>query len=182
MEASRPVGARQKCKKGKLWPPFARPDGPKQQFCHRYHAAHYWPYPHICDDRQYVRNFSELQCSNGWMEGTTLFDYHFEEDELTLNHSGENHLRWILVHAPVHRRAVWVQASFNREISDDRLAAVQDRVAELVGEGEIPPVMLRITSAAGRPAEEIDLIRRAELNSTPEPRIVYQALTGGEAE
>ena len=46
-KAALPVGTRQKCWKGKLWPPYPRPTGPKQQFTHLYHAAHYWPYPYV---------------------------------------------------------------------------------------------------------------------------------------
>jgi hypothetical protein len=40
--------------------------------------------------------------------------------------------------------------------------------------------MLRVTSPVGRPAVEIDMIRRAEMSTIPNPRITYEALpTGG---
>jgi len=180
MKAQSPAGTRQKCKKGKLWPPYPRPTEKKQTFCHQFHTAHYWPHPYNCDDRQYVKDVCELQVGNGWMVGTTLFDYHFEEeDQAVLNHAGHNHLLWILRHAPVRRRAVWVQASLDREISDARLANVELAAAEMAGEAEPPPVMLRSDTANGRPAEEIDALRQLELNTMPEPRIIYQALPSG---
>jgi hypothetical protein len=179
IEADRPVGARQKYKKGKMWPPYPRPTEKKQHFWHQYHAAHYWPHPYVCEDRNSVRSMAELQINNGWISETTIYDYHFDEETLELNHSGELHLRWIMQHAPEHRRLVWVQTAFNTDVSQQRLDNVRESAIAMVGEANIPPISLRVATPTGRPALEVDVIRRAEIESIPEPRIIYEALPGG---
>jgi hypothetical protein len=100
MESQAPVGARQKEHAGQLWPPFARPTGEGMQFSHKYHHAHYWPYPYNCEDRDFVRSLSAQQVANGWVSHTTLYDYHFDAETHKLNNSGNLKLKWILEHAP----------------------------------------------------------------------------------
>lgn len=178
-EADSPVGARQAYVAGKLWPPFPRPAGKPQQLSHRYHAAHYWPYPYVCEDRAYIREVGQRQVNNGWITETTLYDYHFEDDGVKLDHSGLMHVDWILKHVPPTHRVIWVQEGFNPEQSQQRLAAVQTSATEIVGENNVPPIMLRADSPVGRPAVEIDMIRRAEMETVPDPRIEYEALPNG---
>lgn len=175
IQAQSPVGARQVCKKGKLWPPVPRPTGEKQQFCHRYHAAHYWPWPYICQDRAYVNNVTDLQVSKGWMKKTTLFDHHFNVDSHELNHAGREHLLWILEEAPPERRSVYVQKKADQGVNDVRMGNVKSTMIELAGhQCASVPVSLRSGRYYGRPAVEIDTIRKAELGSMPEPRINYK--------
>lgn len=177
-EAQTPVGQRQVYKKGKLWPPFPRPTGKEQQFSHKYHAAHYWPYPYSLDDRAYVRNVSAMQTDNGWITATTLYDYHFEDDTQELNHAGRMQLRWILESAPIPRRTIHVQYGTTPEITERRLMAARQDAALIVGPEAVPPILVRITSPYGRPASEIVAIRRAELDSLPAPRIAYGTGSG----
>lgn len=176
MEADSPVGARQVKHVGKLWPPFPRPTGEKQQFSHRYHAAHYWPHPYVCQDRAFVKDVMERQVANGWTNGTTLYDYHFDPDTQELTDSGRLHLQWILRSAPPERRVAWVQAGRNPEISEQRLQAVKRAAVAMVGEDNVPVVMARVTSPLGRPADEIVTIRKTEMGTMPEPRVPYRAL------
>ena len=86
--ASDPVGSRQRLIKGKFWPPTPRPTGRSQIPSHRYHSAHYWPYPYKCEDRAFVRQVSNSQISNGWVMATTLYSYHFNPDTNQLTRSG----------------------------------------------------------------------------------------------
>jgi hypothetical protein len=173
-EAERPIGARQKCRHGKLWPPFPRPtDDECPEFSHRFHHAHYWPLPYVCDDRAYVAHISQLQVVNGWTAETTLYDYHFYEDTPELNQSGQLHLRWILQDVPPARRMVWVQTALNPELSQARLASVQVAAIEMAGEGNLPSIMLRPGGiVGGKPAQEVDLQTRAYLQSMPNPRLL----------
>lgn len=177
-EAQRPVGTRQKKAFGKLWPPYPRPVGKEQQFSQRYHAAHYWPTPYNCEDRQYVRQLSDMQVDSGWATATTLFDYHFDDETQELNHAGRMHLRWILENAPVQRRLIHVQYGQTHEITELRLAGVRSEAVMMVGAGGVPPIMVRIASPYGRPADEIRAIRAAEAGSMPEPRIQYSTGSG----
>lgn len=170
-KASLPVGARQKYKKGKLWPPFARPTGEPQQFSHKYHAAHYWPHPYVCQDREYVRTMEEEQAAAGWMSATTLYEYHFDNETHELNDPGQRQLMWILHTIPDKRRMAFVQASHKREISEARLASVRAAAMEISGSESLPPIMLRMADSPSRPAVEVDMIRQSELSTFPTPRI-----------
>ncbi len=174
MRANTPVGARQEYRYGKLWPPFPRPTGERQTCIQRYHTAKYWPYPYNCRDQQSMGEYVQTTVDNGWIQEATLYAYHFNEDTPELNHAGLMHLRWMLENAPEQHRVCWVQTGSNRQISDARLNAVQLTAAEMVGQENVPPVMLRVDSPTGRPAQHIDTQYRAFLKSMPEPRIHYE--------
>lgn len=165
------VGARQYYYKGKDWPPYPRPQGLSQIPTHIYHAAHYWPYPYFCEDRESVRQFDIAQEDAGWVSETTLYDYHFEGDSQQLNRAGTLHVRWILENAPSHRRTVYVQAGESNVVSQLRLANVQADLTEMVPTDSVPPVVLRVTRTLGRPAQEVDKIQRSDVESLPVPRI-----------
>ena len=171
--AARPVGSRQKYKFGELWPPYPRPTGPKQHFWNRYHHAHYWPYPYQCQDRAYVRDVMDRQMHNGWADQTTLYAYHFEKDTNKLTEAGLMHLRWILTHAPESRRTVFVQSANESIESQERLANVQYAASQMTGDDNLPPTMLRLAPAYGRPAREEDMKYRAYIGSILPPRILY---------
>ncbi len=166
-----PIGARQVTKHGKQWPPYPRPTGPANLPSHLYHAAHYWPYPYTCEDREFVRALSGAQVSNGWITMTTLYDYHFEPDTHQLNPSGRMQVRWILENAPARHRYIFVQAAVDQSASETRVAMAKNEAVALIGDEQVPPVLIRVASPVGRPAEEIDVIRRLERESTLKPRI-----------
>lgn len=165
-----PIGARQVWKKGKAWPPQPRPTGPANLPSHLYHAEHYWPYPYNCQDRNYVRTLSASHVSNGWVTMTTLYDYHFSDTQ-QLNESGRMQLRWIIENAPVRYRFAFVQAGIDSATSDARVASVKNEAAQLQGSDQTLPILVRVTSPLGRPAEEIDAIRRRERETIVSPRI-----------
>jgi len=177
--ADRPVGARQKLKGGKLWPPFPRPTEKQQPWSHRYHASHYWPQPYINDDRGYVRDVIRRQVDNGWTSMTTLYEYHFDPETQKLTDAGRLHLRWILANAPSSNRISWVQTGTDTKMSQARLSSVRSAAVVMVGEENLPPIMLRVATPIGRPAQFEDAITRAYLQSTPKPRIEYQSLPTG---
>ena len=181
-KACEPVGARQKCYKGKLWPPYARPSGEALPWIHRYHAAHYWPYPYVEQDREFVREAAQRQVNNGWIVATTLYDYHFSPDTDDLTRAGRLQLRWILENAPLSHRMIFVQAADYADSSQARLKNVRDAAGEIVGAANVPSVMLRVTSPLSRPAEEVRKIRDAELESQPNPRITNPIESGGGGE
>jgi hypothetical protein len=178
--ADSPVGTRQVYKHGKQWPPYPRPTGPEQPKWHQYHAAHYWPLPYVCADRAYVYEITQAQVNKGWETETTLYEYHFLEDNQSLDRSGRMRVEWILRHVPAPHRVIWVQTGDTPETSQIRLAAVQTAVSEMIGDsGDVPPIMLRVATPVGRPAIEIDMIRKSELSTIPEPRIQYESLPTG---
>lgn len=177
--AQRPAGARQVHHHGKLWPPYPRPTEEGQEFCQKFHTAHYWPHPYICWDRAYVETVLGIQAANGWIAECTLHAHHFDAVTHELDHAGRLQLRWILENAPPKYRFVWVETARNNEISTVRLANVRNAAYEMVGNENVPPIMLRVGALNGRPAGEINEIRQRELKTIPEPRIEYTAPTVG---
>ena len=168
--ACEPVGSKQIYKHGKVWPPAPRPAGPANLPSHIYHAAHYWPHPYNSLDSDSVRSFSAAQINNGWVTMTTLYEYHFD-DAHQLNEPGRLQVRWILENAPARHRYAFVQAGADSASSESRLAAVKAEAMQLVGADQVPPVLIRVTSPLGRPAEEIDDIRKLERKSIFKPII-----------
>ncbi|MFQ5732043.1 MAG: hypothetical protein ACE5KM_08815 [Planctomycetaceae bacterium] len=177
-EAARPEGARQLHSQGLMWPPYQRPTGKGQQWSHRFHSAHYWPHPYDCQDRAYLHAVSTAQVNNGWVQETTLFSHHFDEKN-ALNDAGRLHLKWIVQTAPEHRRYVWVQAADDKATSKARLSAAKSAAVELAGDGNAPPVALRIATVDGRPTNEINAVRQLEMSSQGAPRIPYTSPGGG---
>lgn len=180
LRATDPPGARQLDKKGKLWPPYPRPVGEKQHWVHKYHHAHYWPHPYNCDDQAFVHNILQQQTDGGWVSATTLRSYHFESDTQELNSVGRDHLQWIVTSTPPHYRTVYVAQNFVPAEDALRQANVEKSIREIMPAGGIP-VILRPDRYQGRPAEEIDQLRRLELQSIPRPRlfVIGSANAGG---
>ena len=169
--ANLPVGSRQVCRYGKLWPPFPRPTDPRQPCMQRYHAANYWPYPYMCQDRESVNSYIQTHVDNGWILQTTLYEYHFNEETCELNQAGLTHLQWILQNAPNNTACVGSKPGPPRPSAILRLSAVQVAAAEMVGPENVPQVMLRADSPNGLPAQHIDTQYRSFLSTMPEPRI-----------
>ncbi len=132
MRAQEPVGSRQVECKGKQWPPYPRPVGPEQPCCHIYHAEHYWPWPYMCTDRQFVLDMTRTQEANGWLCETTLYDYHFNADTNDLTVPGKLQLKWILENVPASYRTVWVQQAEDPAVSQQRMKNVRTVAARLV--------------------------------------------------
>jgi hypothetical protein len=170
MRAQDPPGARQVEKDGKLWPPFARPVGEKQHWVHKYHHAHYWPHPYNCEDQAYVRNILDQQASGGWISATTIRDYHFDADTQQLNSVGREHLYWIVTGTPAQYRTVYLAQSMAPAADALRQANIEQTIREFQPNGGVP-VLVRPDRYLGRPAQEIDQLRRLELQSIPRPRL-----------
>ncbi|MBI1345645.1 hypothetical protein GC163_05090 [bacterium] len=179
LRAGDPPGARQVEKDGKLWPPYPRPTGEKQHWVHKYHHAHYWPHPYNCDDQAFVRNLIDQQAAGGWIGATTLQDYHFDPETQQLNSVGRDHLQWIVVATPVQYRSIYIAQSPSSSVDLQRTAVVEQSVREFRPEGGIP-VSVRYDRYRGRPAQEIDQLRRMELQSLPAPRLfTVRSRSGG---
>ena len=181
MRAQEPVGCRQLDCKGKQWPPYPRPVGPEAPWAHIYHAEHYWPWPYICTDRQVVLDMSRVQEANGWLCETTLYDYHFNPESNELTVPGKLQLKWILENVPPSYRAVWVQQAEDPKVSQQRLTNVRTVASRLMSQNNLPTIAFRPATAPGRPAIEVDSIRRKELETIPSPRIAFEAALAGPA-
>jgi hypothetical protein len=175
MRSQEPVGTRQVEWNGKLWPPYARPVGPKMACSNVYHAQHYWPWPYMCADRQIVLDMTHIQEANGWLVETTLYDYHFNPETNELTVPGKLQLKWILENVPASYRAVWVQQAEDPAVSEQRINSVRMVAGRLTNQANLPTIAFRPGTAPGRPAIEVDTIRRKELESIPSPRVAFEA-------
>ena len=169
----RTPGVRQRWWKGKPFPPQPRPTGPEASFSDQYHYTHYWPYPLNCQDRAAVHDTVDLQVANGWVTETTLHDYHFDPETNVLNESGMRHLRWIMMSAPDKHRTAFVATTGSFPTNQARLLSVQAAATELGGGEAVPPILLRNAVPYGTSAQQVDLIQRQWMSSTPQPRIEY---------
>jgi hypothetical protein len=172
--AHEPVGDRQVEWHGKLWPPYPRPVGPPMACSNIYHAQHYWPWPYMCTDRQVVLDMTRIQEANGWLTETTLYDYHFHAETNELTVPGKLQLKWILENVPTAYRAVWVQQAEDPAISEQRLNSVRVVAGRLANQTNLPTIAFRPATVPGRPAIEVDTIRRKELESMPSPRVAFE--------
>ena len=109
--------------------------------------------------------------SKGWVDATTLYEYHFSTESNELTDAGVLHLQWILASTPSQYRTAYVQTSAAEGANEARLASVHEIAGRLAGDGPIPDVQLRNTRPAGRPAMEIEMLRKAELSSMHNPRL-----------
>lgn len=176
-----PPGSRMKCHSGKQWPLAARPCGPCEPFVHQYHTQHYWPDPYRWEDRCNVRAALAGQADRGWIQATTLYDQHFDDETQELNLAGRKRLEWIVLHAPAHRRQPFVQTSVEPGASQIRLASVQNLAGELAGPN-CPVAILRVAQPIGQNGQEAEEIRRRYLSSTPDPRLPFTSLSGSSQE
>ena len=174
-----PVGSRQKYKKGLLWPPRPRPTGPPQTFCQKYHAATFWPWPYVCQDRAIVYATSQTQIDNGWITATTLYDFHFNPETGELNTSGRRQLQWILTHVPPDHQQLYVASSFKPQVTTARTSSVETEVATLTG-GRSMPIQLRAADPLTRNATVVEQIDRAAITNLPLPTITYQGIASGD--
>lgn len=177
--SERPPGGRQIEFKGKLWPPFPRPTGKEAKCLHQYHYAHYWPYPHSCEDISSVRAALNVQASNGWVEATTLFNHHFNADTNQLNSAGIAHLEYVLFRVPGQYRSAFVQMTNSPQSDQMRVANVQAAASSLLNDSNLPPIALRRARSYGTSAAEVDMISRQYMSSTPVPRLGTTSATGG---
>lgn len=171
-----PVGSRQKCRKGLIWPPRPRPTGKPQKLAEKYHAAHYWPWPYVCQDRAVIEGTSLTQIENGWLTATTLYDFHFDSETGELNTSGRRHLQWVLTHVPEEYQQLHVAESFQPGVTDLRSASVENELAQMSASLNVP-VSLRVAAPLTRSASTVEAIDRAAIQSMPAPTIEYQSIS-----
>lgn len=181
LHAADPIGQRQVCFAGKLWPATARPTGEPATCVAKFHANSYWPYPYSCADKAVVGQILNTQIANGWQQESTFFNYHFDPVTNELNSSGRDHLYWLLSSAPAEFRTAFVETSrVDPGISNARLASVQSEATRMVGVDQAPPIMLRVATPYGTPAQQVDAVFKYRTeNLNPPPMVQYTSGASG---
>ena len=180
LRAMDPPGSRQKCKYGKKWPVYPRPTGKKQTLVHRYHTAHYWPYPYICLDRTSVNVTTELTAMSGFEDLTTFYPCHFVAEGSELNSSGRQHLYQLLTALPQERRQKLYVARDQHAV-EARLASLEQAVVEMTGSSSQVAILPRDSVQQTQPANETERTYRMRLDSVPTPQLPSMSQGGGAA-
>ncbi len=138
-------------------------------FCYDYHRINCWPCPYIQPDRQHVYDTMEAQISNGWRRQNLIGAHDFDEKTSELTDAAKLKVRWILTQVPEHRRTLFVTRGHTQEITDARVAAVENAAMEVLPQGEVPAVQDTHIIAEGRSAGIVVDIRGRFYESQPQP-------------
>jgi hypothetical protein len=129
-----------------------------------------WPEPFVHADRAAVRAPFCVMVSNGWRRQNLLGEFHFEPSTGQLTEAGRVKVRWILTVCPEQHRMVYVHTADKEEETSARIAAVQQWAAQIAPQS-MPQVMPTSIPDDGWPADQVDLIGRKFLASTPVPQL-----------
>jgi hypothetical protein len=138
-----------------------------------------WPKPFTYPDRQAVREPFAVMISNGWRRQNLLADHHFDAESGQLTEAGRLKVQWIATEAPIAHRTVYVRTAQSAEMTAQRIASVQQYVAQVAPEGQMPGVQVTSLANTGWPAAWADAVGRSFESSMPEPRLPGRAGSGG---
>lgn len=138
-----------------------------------------WPEPFQTADREAARAPFEVHKNAGWRLENTLVDAFFDEQQ-QLTHAGKLKVRHILTQVPAHRRSLYVLQGETPEITEQRVDAVQQSVANLIPDGPMPPVMVTAIMPRGGTGEYLYIVNSKYRQSIPAPVLPEaQGTTGG---
>jgi hypothetical protein len=144
-----------------------------------WHRNNAWPQPFIAADRAAVCEYFAIQTNNGWRLQNTIGDAYFDPATQELTLAGQHKVKWIVTQAPTHRRAVFVLANESQEITQLRLASVENAVARFKLHGPPCDVLLTDRDVMGGSGEYYDAVDRALKSSVPPPRLPAATGAGG---
>lgn len=154
-----------------------------ETFCERfkrdYHRNKMWPEPFLQADRQATMAPFAIQVANGWRHQNLISDYHFQDGTNQLTLAGEIKLRYILTQMPPARRTVFVQQGLSADVTQARLAAVEQASTSMVPPGQVAQVVETNLPNDGWSAEDIDAITRKFNSSRPDPRLPAGGMSSG---
>jgi len=136
-----------------------------------WHRNNMWPSPFIEADRASVCEYFAVQTNNGWRLQNTIGDAYFDSSTQELTLAGQHKVKWIVQQAPLHRRAVFVLMNESQEVTNARMASVQQAVGRFTVKGTPAEVMLTDRDVAGGSGEYYDAVDRALKGSVPVPRL-----------
>ena len=145
-----------------------------------FHRNNSWPEPFYQIDREAVRGPFNVMKDVGWRHETTMVGYFFDATSNELTVAGQRKIDWIVRHAPLHRRSVFVLRGESQEVTSARVDAVQREISRILPEGELPPVMVTDRGPQGSPGQYFDTIGRQYIESIPSPRLPSSSGGGSE--
>lgn len=140
------------------------------QYMTTYRRVKQWPYPHVCQDIQAAQAPMALMVDNGWRRENTLGHIMFDEDG-SLNSAGTYKIKQIITQSPLSRRSVWVLRADTNDATTARVDKVQQYIAKILPEGNLPPVQVTDRAPASTSGEYLNAIERGIQSSVPPPRL-----------
>lgn len=130
-----------------------------------------WPQPFLRCDQVRARAPFSLMVTEGWREQNTLTAAHFDFETQQLNKSGVYKVQSILRNAPVAHRSIFVHATFDPKVNQDRLSHVQKTLHRWMPEEEAPAIVMTTNRPYGVPGNYADSINRRYQESLPTPTL-----------
>jgi hypothetical protein len=137
-----------------------------------------WPDPFRHMDREATLAPFERFKDAGWRLENTLVDALFTDDH-ELTYPGKLKVRHILTQVPAHRRSVYVLQGQTRDMTEKRVDAVQRAIAEIMPQGNLPPVLVTEINPRGGAGDYLYLVNNKYRQSIPSPVLPTAQGAGG---
>jgi len=144
-----------------------------------YHRNVCWPEPFIHADRDILHEHYAVYERMGWQRQNTLGVNHFHQETNQLNSAGVQKVLEVVTQSPPQRRTVFVLQGVDQNMTDTRIDSVQQTVAALLPEGELPSVVQTHVPPVLRPGRTIVTIENQYRNGQPQPRLPAMQAAGG---
>jgi hypothetical protein len=133
-----------------------------------------WPQPFRGQDAYSVVAPFEVMKRNGWRDNNTVGSILFVNNELT--EAGRLKVTTLVASSPASQRMIYVQIGMTQAETATRVKSIQTVLADLIPEGEKPPIQITNIAPTTSPGAYQTLVHRAIQQSTPKPRL--PAFTG----
>jgi hypothetical protein len=122
--------------------------GVADEFC----ESNQWPYPYYFADRHAVRSAFAMQVEAGWRAQNLLADHHFQPATGELTEAGRLLVHWIAFECPSQHRVIYVRRTAAKDEAQARVNAVNQYLASLPLEGNMPSILETNISPPGYPS------------------------------
>lgn len=130
-----------------------------------------WPAQFVEQDRANAAAPFDIMIRNGWRRQNLLGSHHFNEDCTQLTQAGKLRVQWILTQAPAEHRQLFVERSLNAEMTENRVATVNDFATTVVRDGYALPAQETHIVSDGRPAVTVDFVNTQFRENMPTPTL-----------
>lgn len=144
-----------------------------------YHRNVCWPEPFIHADRDSLREHYAVYERMGWQRQNTLGVNHFHPETHQLNSAGVQKVLEVVTHSPPQRRTVFVLQGVDQNMTATRIDSVQQTIAAILPEGDLPSVVQTHVPPVLRPGRQINTIENQYRNGQPAPQLPAMQAAGG---
>ena len=144
-----------------------------------FHRNVCWPEPFIHADRDILHEHYAVYERMGWQRQNTLGVNHFHTETHQLNSAGVQKLLEVVTQSPPHRRTVFVLQGVDQNMTSMRVDSVQQTVAALLPQGELPSVVQTHVPPVLRPGRQVMTVETQYRSGQPQPRLPAMQAAGG---